>query len=134
MTYLFSRAALLAVEGSHAPDSVKEALRRAGYKAVVCAARELGPAMTKGFAFLLLDGGVELLRKLRREGDPIPVILLSGEGPSGPLPMAGGAVERLSTPFTLDTLCRAIARLSQNDPLELARDPARAGSGPVRSL
>lgn len=109
--YLFSRAALVAVDEARVADAVREALARAGYRSELRAEAKRPGA----HSFLVLDGSLERVRGLRNGGDGIPVILLSGENASTPLTTDVGLVERLSVPFTLDSLRRAIARVTQND-------------------
>lgn len=109
--YLFTRGARVAVDEPRVADAVREALARAGYRTELGAegGRPVAPA------FLVLDGGLERIRGLRTAGNRIPVILLSGPHESAPLEADVGVVERLLLPFTLDSLRRAIARVSQND-------------------
>lgn len=112
--------ALLAVEGSRECGSVKEALARAGFKADVCERVDRIPEQqtTEGHSFLLLETKDEewaVVRALRRRGAGIPVISLSGGSACTPLDPELGVVERLSTPFTLESLRRAIAKVSRKD-------------------
>jgi hypothetical protein len=109
--YLFTRGAWVAVDEPRMADAVREALARAGYRT------ELGAEAGRecAHAFLVVDGGLERVRGLRSAGIRIPVILLSGQDAATPVSKDVGVVERLSVPFTLDSLRRAIARISQND-------------------
>jgi DNA-binding response OmpR family regulator len=117
------RTALVAHGDSYARKYLKEALSREGYAAVVCADPlvVLERRRTAGHAFAILEGGapaLETLRSLRKQGDPIPVLLLSGaEGREAPDPGFGN-VSHLSAPFTPETLRLAIARLDHSDPIE----------------
>ena len=116
------RSALVAAEDAHTRSYVKEALARSGYTASLCGDIRivLEREKTAGHSFLILkheDTGMDVVRSLRKQGTRIPVILLSGSTlePSAPLDPEVGIVERLSTPFTLETLQLAIAKVCQNE-------------------
>lgn len=109
--YLFTRAAWVAVDEPRVADAVREALARAGYRVELRAEGERPGASS----FLVLDGGLERVRRLRSGGNGIPVILLSGEDAATPLATDVGVVERLFLPFTLDSLRRAISQVTHND-------------------
>lgn len=112
----------MALEDSHARRYLKEALSRAGYAAVLSGDSRiiLERRKTAGHSFAILEGGapvLDTLRTLRKQGNPIPVLLLSGAGPG--LPTSGspdvGTVGHLSAPFTLETLQLAIGNLYHSD-------------------
>jgi DNA-binding response OmpR family regulator len=116
------RTALVAHEDSHARKYLTEALSRAGYAAVVCGDPRaiLERRRTAGHSFAILKGGkpaLEALRTLRSQGNPLPVILLSGAGTEqqGPRDPDVGNVGHLSAPFTLETLRLAIATVDHFD-------------------
>jgi len=116
------RTALVAHGDPRTRKYLKEALSREGYAAVVSADPlvVLERRRTAGHAFAILEGGapaMETLRSLRKLGDPIPVLLLSGaESQEAPNPGFGN-VSYLSAPFTPETLRLAIARLDHSDPI-----------------
>jgi DNA-binding response OmpR family regulator len=116
------RTALVALGDSHARKYLKEALSREGYAAVVCVDPlvVLERRRTAGHAFAILEGGapaLETLRVLRKHGDPIPVLLLSGSEDREAPDLGLGTVGHLSAPFTRETLRLAIARLDHSDPI-----------------
>lgn len=124
--YLFpwygDRSALVADEDSHTRKYFKEALARAGYAADVCVDSRmiLEGGTTAGHSFLVLRSGkpgMDVLRMLRKQGNPIPVILFSGAAidQQAPLDPEAGVVGRLSAPFTLESLQLAIAKVCHFD-------------------
>jgi DNA-binding response OmpR family regulator len=126
------RSALVADEDSHTRKYLKEALARAGYAAHICGdtRRILESGTTASHSFLILRSGkpgMEVLRMLRKQGNPIPVILFSGAAldQQEPLVPDAGLVGRLSAPFTLESLRLAIAKVCQFDTPPLPR--ARGG-------
>lgn len=104
-----------------ARDHLKEALSRAGYLSVVCPdpLALLDRRVTAGRAFAILQNAasaLETLRTLRKQGDPIPVILLASADKPSEADPATGNVGHLASPFTLETLRLAIAAVDHYDP------------------
>ncbi len=77
-----------------------------------------------GRACLVLDavlpgiGGIELLRRLRTGGDPIPVLIVTGKSDVGMAvaAMKAGARDFIEKPFGIDTLNSAIELAFQQPP------------------
>jgi DNA-binding response OmpR family regulator len=116
------RTALVAHLDPHARKYLKEALSREGYAAVLFAdpLHVLERRRTAGHSFAILQGGPpaqETLRALRRQGNPLPVILLSGTAHREAPDPGVGNVSHLAAPFTPDTLRLAIARVYHSDPV-----------------
>jgi DNA-binding response OmpR family regulator len=110
----------VAAEDSEVQRYVKEALARSGYSADACGDSRmiLEEEKTTGHSFVIMNGGdagVEIVRTLRRQGTRIPVIFLSGNAKRMTPDSGMGIVERLSTPFTLETLQLAIAKVCHID-------------------
>ena len=114
------RTALVALGDSHARKYLKEALSREGYAAVLFAdpLHVLERRRTAGHSFAILQGGapaLETLRALREQGNPLPVILLSGPAHQEARDPGVGNVSHLSAPFTPETLRLAIARIYHSE-------------------
>ena len=89
-----------------------EALGRAGFRAEIASDDSLAPEW-RDFILLQDDsGGVEPVLRLRERGFRMP-ILLAGAGPGDEFAPGDetGVVERLRTPYTLQSLREAILRL-----------------------
>jgi len=121
LTYRFprksSRKVLVASDDAQTRKYLQEALSRAGYASDACSDRSLLDApRAAGHAFLMVNhgaAGIDSVRRLRRGGATLPVILLSG-GPGEKRRASDpeiGIVEHLSTPFTQTTLQSAIDRV-----------------------
>jgi DNA-binding response OmpR family regulator len=121
LTYRFppksSPKVLVAADDAQVRKYLQEALSRAGYASDSCSDRSLLDARrAAGHAFLMVNDGIpgrEVLRRLRKGGATLPVILLSSGPGQEPETEDGdsGRVEHLSTPFTLATLQSAIDRI-----------------------
>ncbi|MBK8253201.1 MAG: response regulator transcription factor [Polyangiaceae bacterium] len=61
--------------------------------------------------------GLELQDALRRRGDPLPIVFITGHGdvPASVQAMKAGAVDFLQKPFSADDLFAAIARALEKD-------------------
>jgi FixJ family two-component response regulator len=66
--------------------------------------------------------GVEMLERLRGEGDNVPVIMLAAEGSVGMIvrAMRAGAVDCLEKPFFQSSLMRRVAEVLRQDPRPVA--------------
>jgi DNA-binding response OmpR family regulator len=63
-------------------------------------------------------GGMEVLRRLREGGNPVPVVVVTAHGsiPDAVAAMQQGAVDFLSKPVTPDGLRKAVARVIRGRP------------------
>lgn len=115
--------ALIAAEDPEARRYLREALSRAGYRADVYTDSRMIPEdhRTAGPSFLIMQGGgggVEVVRRFRKRDPTLPIIMISGR-PLGEVGLGEGeigTVEHLSTPFTLETLQTAIAKVLHGPP------------------
>lgn len=91
---------LLEVELATSPTAAIEKLRRRPVHAVLCALARPG------------GGGTAVLRAVRGQGWPTPIILVTGDGeePRGPEWMAAGAFDVIKMPVEPKTLWAVLGR------------------------
>ena len=113
------RKAFVVAGDSQARRHLGEALSRMGFRAEVSADLRSIPRHREGGGPSLLilekgEAGLDVVRQLRRKGADTPVIFLSG-GPAAEKSFDPDVTfaEHLRTPYTLETLGRAILKATE---------------------